>query len=124
MGRRVSVPEYEEQTGDLVGRVMDTKGGHIFSVETEPVGTTADAILPNRFRNVFWIRRGSLVVLRKLPDATEFSIVHILDKKEVKEMKRVGRWPNYFTTTNSHSAIPETDDNESEEFIDSDSSEE
>lgn len=98
MGRRppskdlhVSLPT------DTLGRVQETKGSHIFAVAT-PDGSVVEAILPNRFRAQIWIRRGSFVVLRVLAAAELPSIVHILDRDDIKEYKRSGKWPEAFIT--------------------------
>jgi translation initiation factor IF-1 len=97
--RHQNVVEYDTEPGDTFGRVLGTLGSNIFSVETG-AGVHLGAFLPSRLRSVMWIRRGSFVVLRLLPEATELSIVHILNRQDIKALTKEKKWPSYFTSNN------------------------
>ena len=60
MGKRAqqnAQGEYDEQDGDRVAQVHESRGNHIFAVRY-PDGSFGDASLPNKFKSSIWIRRG------------------------------------------------------------------
>ena len=104
MGRRLAQgidDPYEPKDGDRVGRVLETKGSFIFTVQVCE-GETVEAALPNRFKNAVWIRRGSYVVL------SQAEITNVLTRDDIKQLKKNGKWPDYFNNTDSNKMMSQT----------------
>lgn len=89
--KRRQLKEYEEAPGDCISRVLETKGSHLFTVEIG-AGEKLEALLPNRFKNKVWIRRGSFVVIRRDQLSDSWSIEHVLSKDEIKQLEKQGKW--------------------------------
>lgn len=119
MGRRPPTIEYTPSPTDTFGRVVETKGSHIFTV-SHADGTVVEANLPNRFRSQIWIRRGSFVVLCTPPDATLPTISHILSRDDIKELKKAGKWPPQFITSTDTDSARQDDDADSRDDSGSD----
>mgnify|MGYP000284359180 FL=1 len=101
------LPEEDEQIVQVIG----ARGASIFEValSDEEVSKKASdhlALLPNKYRNVIWIKTKDFLIVdggvRKEEDekdATEagakvqFIIKAILNKKQIKHIKKSGKWP-------------------------------
>lgn len=97
MGRKVQLQhaqsEYEEEPGDRIAQVLESRGNHIFSLRYADA-SVGDAAMPNKFKNTMWIRRGSYVVVRNVSgdDAKPFwSIEYVLDRGDLKRLTRSGK---------------------------------
>eukprot|EP00750_Incisomonas_marina_P016725 INCI19308.1.p1 GENE.INCI19308.1~~INCI19308.1.p1 ORF type:complete len:223 (-),score=64.23 INCI19308.1:770-1438(-) len=120
-------PELEED--DLFARVLGSRGGNLFDVESQD-GVTALCRLPTRFRKMVWIKRGSYILVVQAADDVEvvngkgkakvlFAAKAILMDHQIKHFKRLGLWPEYFMTSDeieeSEQAIADAEDEEQEE---------
>ena len=87
--------------------------------ELSPTPITTLAFLPPRFRNVIYIRRGSYLILSKIPDLSEedlvqYTIEHPLRTLDIKQYKKDGIWPSIFERI-IHMDIEEEEEKEEEE---------
>lgn len=120
-------PELEE--GDLFARVLGSRGGNLFDVESQD-GVTALCRLPTRFRKMVWIKRGSYILVVQAADDVEvvngkgkakvlFAAKAILMDHQIKHFKRLGQWPEYFMTPDeieeSEQAIVDAEEQEQQQ---------
>lgn len=98
MGRKQTTRE-AESTPELtptqvIARVLGPRGKNMHEVQFAD-GRTSLAILPPRFRNLIWVKRGHYVVLDPEATTTEKlggEIVHVLFPEHVKDLKAQGQW--------------------------------
>lgn len=87
-----STPELTDN--QLVARVLGPRGKNMHEVQFAD-GRTSLAILPPRFRNLIWVKRGHYVIVDPEATATEKlggEIVHVLFPEHVKDLKSQGKW--------------------------------
>jgi len=87
-----STPELT--SSQVIARVLGPRGKNMHEVQFAD-GRTTLAVLPPRFRNLIWVKRGHYVVLD--PEATTAEklggeIVHVLFPEHVKDLKSQGQW--------------------------------
>ena len=61
--------DIELTDGDLIAQVVSSKGSNLFDIRV-PGGGQGLAMLPNRFRNLIWIKRNDFVVVVDLMVST------------------------------------------------------
>jgi probable RNA-binding protein EIF1AD len=98
--------DYELSDGEMIAKVLANKGGSRFEIEVSD-GCVATGILPNKFRNLIFIKRNDYLVIRSIEvtdespgDKLNFDIVEILNKDQVKYLKRHNQWPDTFSDNN------------------------
>jgi probable RNA-binding protein EIF1AD len=87
-----STPELT--SSQVIARVVGPRGKNMHEVQYAD-GQTTLAVLPPRFRNLIWVKRGHYVVLD--PEATSSDkmggeIVHVLFPEHVKDLRSQGKW--------------------------------
>ena len=100
------------QDGEQIVQVLGARGDSIFEIalKDEEVAAKASdhlALLPSKYRNVIWIKtRDFLIVdggVRKEEDEkdaaeagskVQFIVKAILNKKQIKHIKKSGKWPS------------------------------
>ena len=103
----------ELEEGDLVARVLGSRGGNLFDVESQD-GVVALCRLPTRFRKMVWIKRGSFIVCVQAADDVEvvngkgkakvlFAATAILMDHQVKHLRQTNQWPERFMTEEEQS---------------------
>ncbi|KAK5583724.1 hypothetical protein RB653_005322 [Dictyostelium firmibasis] len=81
-------------------KVIDMRGGNVVEVQY-PNGSTVLAIIPSKFKNVLWIKKGNYAIIDKEDESSKSSqvkcsIVHILSKENVKGLVKSNDWPKEF----------------------------
>jgi len=106
--------DVELAVSDNVAQVMGSKGANLFEIRIAN-GDRAVGLLPNKFRNLIWIKRNDFVVITGLssepgsaaaaaapPTASAtapiitFEIKEILNKSHIKQLKARNLWPAEF----------------------------
>jgi probable RNA-binding protein EIF1AD len=102
--------DYELNDGEKIAKVISNKGGSRFEIEVSD-GCVGTGILPNKFRNLIFIKRNDFLVIRSIEatadetpatDKLNFNIVEILNKDQVKYLKRHNQWPECFSDGRSN----------------------
>jgi len=105
----------EPETDEVIARVRGTRGANVFEVElVECSGAVPQfvelALLPNRFRNVIWVKRNDYVIVKNVtggstdgsssavdgaggPGGVQYEVQHVLSKDQIKHLKSIGKWP-------------------------------
>ncbi|KAL1925799.1 uncharacterized protein VTP21DRAFT_682 [Calcarisporiella thermophila] len=104
---------------NFVARVVASRGKNLFDVVLPDKRETL-ALLPPRFRNLIWVKRGHFVVVDPTDVAekggkVEGEIVHVLYPEHVKELKRQGIWPVEFDDNQNSLADEKSDESESDD---------
>ncbi|KAJ9066700.1 hypothetical protein DSO57_1006923 [Entomophthora muscae] len=145
MGRRnltkqILGVEIELQTGDIIGRVLEPRGKNIHAVEfcepkssaqeqdeqnkdvlenNDPIFSTTLCLLPPKFRNLVWVKRGGYVVIRLYTEKDGKrtadskiggTIEHVLFPYHIKRLKLENKWPVEFQVPDN---LSEDDENNS-----------
>ncbi|KAI9285798.1 hypothetical protein BC943DRAFT_360011 [Umbelopsis sp. AD052] len=117
-----STPELT--SGQVIARVVGPRGKNMHEVQYAD-GQTTLAVLPPRFRNLIWVKRGHYVVLD--PEATSSDkmggeIVHVLFPEHVKDLRAQGKWPEEFNANANPTPSSRSNDmnSDSEENSDDD----
>ena len=110
-------PEPEED--ELIARVRASRGANVFEVELLGVGAREQgaspwaqlALLPNRFKNVIWVKRNDYLIVKgsseeapgDAPTAAspaessssgvQWEVQHVLSKDMIKHLRSVAKWP-------------------------------
>jgi probable RNA-binding protein EIF1AD len=79
----------------VVVKIISTQGGNLFKVQGRGVDLVS---LPNKFQKSLWIRRGSFVIVEPCVSDTKVNgeIVAVLMSIDIKELKRLDKWPVEF----------------------------
>ena len=96
---------------EIIVKVIANKGSNLFEVNipSNSNDKTVTALLPNKFKNLIWIKRDDYVIISML-DATipasneishhdsnaSYEIKFILNKDHIKRLKSANRWPQEF----------------------------
>ena len=107
----------EPETDEVIARVRGTRGANIFEVELVESSGGAGAqvvelaLLPNRFRNVIWVKRNDYLIVKNVTGGNtddsssssaidgggsggvQFEVQHVLSKDQIKHLKSIGKWP-------------------------------
>jgi len=83
-------------------RVFDLRGGNVCEVEY-PNGDKILALIPAKFKNVLWIRKGSFAIVdmeaeQLYAGKVRTTIVHLLSPDHIKDLKKLDKWPSAFLT--------------------------
>nr|CAG8461187.1 2211_t:CDS:2 [Entrophospora candida] len=78
-------------------RILNNRGKNLFEIEY-PDGTTTLSILPSKFRNIVWVKRGGYVIMSPVESDNKIGgeIIHVLLPEHVKNLKSEGIWPKEF----------------------------
>lgn len=92
----------------VISKIISTQGGNLFKVQGRGVDLVS---LPNKFQKSLWIRRGSFVIVEPCISDTKVNgeIVAVLMPIDIKELKRLDKWPTEFMD------CKESSDNDSSE---------
>jgi len=102
-------------------RVSDLRGGNVCEVEY-PSGEKVLSLIPSKFKNAVWIRKGAGAIVEEPADQeyagkVRTTIVHLLSAAHVKELKKINKWPEEFLTEGERKQLASVaDDNEGEGF--------
>ncbi|KAJ3052647.1 putative RNA-binding protein eif1ad [Rhizophlyctis rosea] len=88
----------------LVGKVLETRGGGVYDVVYyDKLGNEQKTLisLPTKFRKLIWVKRGSYIIFELLDAKTkiEGEIVHVLFPEHIKNLRNQGLWPSHFDTS-------------------------
>ena len=83
----------------FIGRIEESRGKGMFVVQI-PGNKSVLADLATRFKSALWIHRGTFVVVQ-VESGTETglergTIESVLNKEQIKDLKRLNRWPEEF----------------------------
>ena len=108
--------DIELDDGDLIAQVISSKGSNLFEIRVSG-GDQGLAILPNKFRNLIWIKRNDFIVVTALTTSTtdemntdgdqsrhsssilstnKYEVKEILSKNHIKQLKARKIWPTDF----------------------------
>jgi len=79
-------------------KVIENKGQHIYLVEFSS-GDTTLTLLPAKFRNTIWIKRGDYLIIEIAAPEKNFSgkirsiIKHVLYTNQITHLKSTNNWP-------------------------------
>lgn len=92
----------EPSENEWIARVIATRGGNQFDIETPAVKSTL-AILPQKFHKVVWVKRNDFVIVEggggnedDEKSGIRFIINHILYKEQIKHLRSKNLWPKEF----------------------------
>ncbi|KAI9030181.1 hypothetical protein CLU79DRAFT_716178 [Phycomyces nitens] len=112
----------EEGSSQHYARSLGPRGNHQHEVEFAD-GTQKLVVLPPRFRNTIWVKRGHFVIVDPMVGTTSDKvggeIVQVLFPKHIKMLKQAGKWPGTFDRKDEH-AKEEDEEEEEEEASDDD----
>jgi hypothetical protein len=109
--------ELEPEEGDSVAQVLRARGANIFEIaltadEMSAKASENLALLPNKYRNVIWVKTKDFLIvsggaseLEEEEDSSgipagskvQYAVKHILNKAQIKHIKKIGKWPDCFT---------------------------
>jgi len=109
----------EPGEGEMIVKVTALRGGNLLDVANEH-GEEALCMLPAKFRNLVWIKRGNFVLATYSGEDFEtsagtkgkvkYTVKHILFKTQIDHLVKQGLWPAGFTDS-----IKETEEQEGTE---------
>lgn len=109
--------DIELDDGDLIAQVISSKGSNLFEIRVSG-GDQGLAMLPNKFRNLIWIKRNDFIVVTALTTSitdetnsdgdqlrhssavlstNKYEVKEILSKNHIKQLKARNAWPIDFT---------------------------
>lgn len=95
----------------FIGRIEESRGKGMFVVQISG-GKNILADLAPRFKNALWIHRGTFVILQVESSTAEGergSIESVLNKEQIKDLKRLNRWPVEFVQESETKQVREYD---------------
>lgn len=112
--RKGVVKSYDEQSdqelgeGDVVAQIISNRGANMFDVQIPDFVDLRVALLPNKYKNLIWIKRNDYVVINSVSSSDSagdfYEIKQILNKDNIKYIKSINKWPSCFAD-NSKSHI-------------------
>jgi translation initiation factor IF-1 len=105
----------EPGDNQFIARVLATRGGNQFEIETAVhSGETHLALLPTKFHKVVWVKRNDYVIVQGGDSDTrtgvKFIIDHILYKDQIQSLKDKNLWPEIFDDNEIKCNEPNEDD--------------
>lgn len=95
----------EPSENEWIARVIATRGGNQFDIQTPVVKSLA--ILPQKFHKVVWVKRNDFVIVEggggdkdDEKSGIRFIINHILYKEQIKHLRSKNLWPKEFDSVN------------------------
>jgi len=95
----------EPQEGEQIVQVVCSRGGNLLEV-TAPDGTVALCMLPTRYRNLVYVKRGDFLIAgfsqqefrtaNNGAGKVKYTVVHTLFKDQIKHLKSRLLWPQEF----------------------------
>ena len=97
-----------DPSSDIISKVVRCKGSNLFELSLSSSDEIVNGILPNRFRNLIWIKRNDFVVVEsnstsiigkvetEIPSSSNYQIKEILNRNQIKYLKSFGLWPSRF----------------------------
>lgn len=113
----------EPTANQIIVRVTENRGQHIYSVEL-PSGETTLTLLPAKFRNTIWIKRGDYLIIEDEETATpekNFSgkirslIKYVLYADQIKHFKSTNNWPKLFEDKGNNKIVSTATDEVNED---------
>lgn len=134
------------EEGEDIAKIICSRGANLFEVEVSEDEKNGLGLLPNKFRNLIWIKRNDFVIVTKTSESdnaevivdctprstsdgqsplTRYEIKQILNAENIKNLRISNQWPIKFKDVSSGTGVkafesisyPEEDmDNESEDF--------
>jgi probable RNA-binding protein EIF1AD len=97
-----ALPPLPDQQRYFVVKSHGTQGKNLHQVEF-PDGHNGLCILPPRFRNVLWIKRGHYLIVDvcEKEGKIEGEIVFVLRPEHIKYLENEGCWPQAFNTSST-----------------------
>ncbi|KAI8816423.1 uncharacterized protein EV422DRAFT_545955 [Fimicolochytrium jonesii] len=95
----------------LVAKILNNKGGGNYEVALPNTVHSATVSMPQKFRNVVWVKRGSYVLVELGGEESRAArvdgeILHVLMPDQVKHIKNQGLWPSEFMANGHASGSP------------------
>lgn len=110
------------EEGDEIARIICSRGANLFEIEISDDLKNGLGLLPNKFRNLIWIKRNDFVVvtITSQPDNNEvvtdapakssgaesqssmkrYEVKEILNAEHIKHLKSSNQWPSKFKDLN------------------------
>ncbi|KAI7872596.1 hypothetical protein BDF14DRAFT_1755064 [Spinellus fusiger] len=89
----------EEGSSQNYARSLGPRGNHQHQVEYAD-GTQTLVVLPPKFRNTIWVKRGHYVIVDPMAGTTSDKvggeIIQVLFPQHIKWLKQAGKWPDHF----------------------------
>jgi probable RNA-binding protein EIF1AD len=135
------------EEGDEIARIICSRGANLFEIEISNDLKNGLGLLPNKFRNLIWIKRNDFVIvtITSQPDNNEvvteapakssgadsqssmkrYEVKEILNAEHIKHLKSSNQWPSKFKDLNFGTGVkaaenipcPEDDEEEEEEEV-------
>lgn len=108
--------------GDDIARIICSRGANLFEIELSDDLKNGLGLLPNKFRNLIWIKRNDFVIvtITSQPDSSEavtdapakssgtesqlsmkrYEVKEILNAEHIKHLKSSNQWPSKFKDMN------------------------
>lgn len=110
--KEMELNDFEPPAGnELIARVVGSRGNNLHEVETAEPFQSVDndessaslvflVTMPNKFRKNIWIKTGSFVIVEPISEGKKVKgeITRILQPHTITEFKKLGVWPDKFTT--------------------------
>lgn len=105
------------ESGDVVAQCQGARGSNIFEIaltdaEVSDKSNLSLCLLPNKFRNVIWVKTRDFLILESAASDAEaiaensskvkYIIKHILNKNSIKNIEKSGLWPVSLTNPYSN----------------------
>ena len=118
--------------GDYIAKIICSRGANLFEIEVSENEKNGLGLLPNKFRNLIWIKRNDFVIVTTTTsdaDNTEvlsdpsakavgsdqqsslkrFEIKEILNAEHIKHLRSSNQWPIKFKDLNSGTGVKVAD---------------
>ncbi|KAJ1458355.1 hypothetical protein M885DRAFT_614702 [Pelagophyceae sp. CCMP2097] len=92
------------ENGDVVVRVNGIRGGNLVEVSESNKANAVLALLPTRFKNLIWIKRGDFLIAASAGDTSgnesgdgakvRFIVKHVLYREQIRHIKAHDLWPH------------------------------
>ena len=109
------------EEGDDIAKVVCSRGANLFEIEVSKDEKNGLGLLPNRFKNLIWIKRNDFVIVTIISDVEgvdgthnssvkasipesqislkRFEIKEILNSENIKTLKTSNKWPSKFNNS-------------------------
>ena len=117
--------------GDDIARIICSRGANLFEIELSNELKNGLGLLPNKFRNLIWIKRNDFVIvtITSQPDSNEsvtdvpakssgtesqlsmkrYEVKEILNAEHIKHLKSSNQWPSKFKDMNFGTGVKAAD---------------
>jgi probable RNA-binding protein EIF1AD len=112
----------EPKDSEQVVRVVASRGGNLIEVET-PDGARSLCRLPNRYRKVVWVKRGTILIVGSCTEDFEtaggeqgkvkFVVNHVVfTDDQIKNLRNIGQLPSSFDPKDTSKPVDVANDTE------------